>query len=101
MYSNILIVNTDKPVCCLNLLEKENLWKVRHVNINKAKEVINSKYIDLICLELNTNKDSTWQFLIEIRNKRLKKKILSIIPNNRLLKEKGLSDGSDDYLCKP
>jgi DNA-binding response OmpR family regulator len=36
-----------------------------------------------------------------IKNKRLKTKIISIIPDNSSIKETLLSYGSDDYLCKP
>lgn len=98
---NILLINTKRPVCCLNLLERENTWKVKHVNINKARSIIQEKYFDLICLEIDDNREEIWEFLKEIKNKRLKTKIISIIPNKHSLKEKVLSYGSDDYIYKP
>ena len=101
MCQNILIVNTNQPVCSFRCLEEVGLWDVRHTNINKAQRVLNNKYIDLICLELNNSKDDVWKFLTDIKKQRLRTKILSIIPDNRHLKEKVLSYGSDDYLCKP
>jgi DNA-binding response OmpR family regulator len=101
VHGNVLIVNTDKPVRCFNSLEKEDLWEIKHANIRHAKEIIGRKYIDLICLEVEQDRREVWQFLKKVKNKRLKTKVLSIIPNVLPLKEKVLVYGSDDYICKP
>ena len=101
MEQNILVVNTEQHVCCLNLLKQQELWNVKHTNIHKAERILQEKYFDLICLELDNDKREAWEFLKEVKNRRLRTKVISIIPNHRQLKEKVLSYGADDYICKP
>lgn len=60
-----------------------------------------TKYIDLLCLETNVIQKQVLQLLRFVKNSRLKTKVLSIIPNNRQLKNVLLSYGCDDYICKP
>ena len=55
----------------------------------------------MLCIETNTVNNQLLDFLKLIKNKRLKTKILAIIPNNTNLKHILLSYGCDDYLSKP
>ncbi len=94
-------MNIDTPNTAQRFLEEENLWRVTHSNLNEATEKINAKYIDLLCVETNSASKQLLDLLKHVRNRRLRTKILAIIPSNTNLKHILLSYGCDDYLNKP
>lgn len=96
-----MVVNIDIPSTAHSILEKESLWRITHTNLNNALSIINDRYVDLLCIETDLATKQLLDVLKEIKNKRLRTKIISIIPNSSNLKHIMLSYGSDDYLTKP
>lgn len=86
---------------CIHPLQNEKIWRVRQTSFSKAERVLKNTYIDLLCIETNDAYKQILNLFTDIKNKRLKTKILSVVPDNGELKEILLSYGSDDYLCKP
>lgn len=86
---------------CIHPLQNEKIWRVRQTSFSKAERVLQNTYIDLLCIETNDAYKQILNLFTDIKNKRLKTKILSVVPDNEELKEILLSYGSDDYLCKP
>ncbi len=54
-----------------------------------------------MCIETNKAYQKVLMLFKSVKNRRLKTKILSIIPDNRDIKKTFLCYGSDDYICKP
>lgn len=55
----------------------------------------------MLCIETNSINQELLEFLKILKNKRLKTKVIAIIPNKKNIKHILLSYGCDDYLCKP
>lgn len=96
-----MVVNIETSNTAQCFLERENLWRVTHSNLHKASEIVNDRYIDLLCIDTNCANTDLLSFLKLVKNKRLRTKILAIVPPNTNLKHILLSYGCDDFLNKP
>ncbi|MCD4756166.1 winged helix-turn-helix domain-containing protein [bacterium] len=96
-----MVVNIETTNTAQRFLEKENLWRITPQNLTNATQIVNNRYVDLLCIDTDNTNKQLLDFLKHLKNKRLRTKILAIIPNNTNLKHILLSYGCDDYLQKP
>lgn len=96
-----MVVNIQTTNTAQRFLERENLWRITLSNLKNAIEIVNNRYIDLLCIETDTVNNQLLSFLKLVKNKRLRTKILAIIPSSTNLKHILLSYGCDDFIDKP
>lgn len=96
-----MVIKSSISSTAQSILQYENLWRITPSSIDNALKYINNSYIDLICLEVDTITKQIIDLLKIVKNKRLKTKIIAVIPANYSLKHILLTYGCDDYICKP
>jgi DNA-binding response OmpR family regulator len=98
---NVLVINQKPPSTCLTIFKNQKDLNTKHCSITKAYEIIKERYIDLLCLELHSINTKSINLLKSVKNKRLKTKSITVLPDELKLKKTMLSYGVDDYICTP
>ncbi len=101
---HILVLEDDRNLCELfcRTLSKSNFVPYKAENTDKALEILDKEYIDLIISDIMMPGKDGFEFVRELRNCKINIPILIITAKSDISdKEKGFTVGADDYMVKP
>lgn len=100
----ILVVEDDNDLRNLfcRFLEKNSFTALRAENAEKALDILDKEYVDLIITDVMMPGMDGFAFLRELRASRIELPVLIITAKGDITdKEIGFSSGADDYMVKP
>ncbi len=101
---HILVLEDDESLCDLfcRTLSKNNFISYKAENADKALEILDIEYVDLIISDVMMPGKDGFEFVKELRECKIDIPVLIITAKGDISdKEKGFTIGADDYMVKP
>ncbi len=100
----ILVVEDDADLCQLfcRALSRSNYHPIGAENAQKALEILDTEYIDLIISDVMMPGMDGFEFIRQLRDAQIDLPVLIITAKGDILdKQQGFQAGADDYMVKP